>query len=100
MAPQRMPAPVYVLDEAAVEKINSTSEAVAAIQLTLGVYSPDGKAGTGLVGQVVEMRGEVNRLVALRNMGRGFLAGAVVVAAIAMLGLADAIKAIGFTALH
>lgn len=97
--PRRLPSPVYVLDEQAVEKINATALAVSAMQLTMGSYAPDGKAGTGLVGEVANLRGEVQGLVALKNIGRGVLIGAVVAAGVLLLGVAGALRTFGFTVL-
>jgi hypothetical protein len=61
----------------------------------LGQVSSDGKGGTGLVGQVIDLRTDVQGFKGLKSLMRGFLIGGAVVAAILLLGVAGALKALG-----
>lgn len=61
---------------------------------TLGRRSDDGKGGTGLVGDMIEMKTQLGGLMSLKAHGVGLIAGVVLVMAIVLFGFKGALAAL------
>lgn len=65
----------------------------ALISAAVGTESPDGNGGTGVIGRMIRLEHHAKSLDLLKEKGRGVFFGALIVAAIAWLGLKGAVKA-------
>jgi hypothetical protein len=87
------------LVEQILEKVTLLGESHALMEERLGKIGPDGKSGTGLIGDMAELKTEVKSLVGLKNMGRGLLIGIVVAVSIAVAGVEGGFRLLGGSAL-
>lgn len=102
-ARRAMPVP---LDEQALGLLQDIANRLGDLEVShavmadaVGKPGPEGRGGTGLVGQVAQLRVDVQGLLGLKSLGRGVLIGVLVAGAVALLGAGEALKALGGTAL-
>lgn len=87
------------LIEQVLEKLTELASGHAVMTERLGIMGPDGKSGTGLIGEVADIKQEVKSLIGLKNMGRGLLIGIVVAVIVSVAGVEGGFRLLGGSAL-
>jgi hypothetical protein len=100
MSATRRPALVLPFDarellEQVLDKVTDLDTSHQLLSQRVGAPGPEGKGGTGLVGEIAELKVAVKGFSGLRSLVRGILIGAAVAAALVLFGVGGALKVFG-----